>query len=140
MPHFAAFQVAQNVAQKTFIKSSDNFPNCDLKGNYGVQGVTKPDAFKAEGDANGNSTGNPRYPYLEQVFLTSRIYGGYANGQPTTSQHCLMPEPYAYEYGFAIQRTIVAQINRTTNDYVGDVRYPESAPWVDWGPYIWATA
>jgi hypothetical protein len=136
-----------------FLKSSDNFPKCDLSGTYCATGFTTPDAYMAEGflgnilrylkcckmDQNGNSTNQPRYPYLKQVFLTSRIYGGYANGQPTTTQHCLMPEPYAYQYGFAVQRTIVAQIDRTTTDYVGDVRYPEMAPWVDWGPYIWAS-
>lgn len=138
--------------QAIFLKSSDSFPKCDLSGVYCATGFTMPDAYMAEQflgrilrylkcckmDQNGNSTNQPRYPNLQQVFLTSRIYGGYANGQ-MYGQHCLMPEPYAYEYGFAVQRTIVAQIDRTTTDYVGDVRYPESAPWVDWGPYIWAS-
>lgn len=50
-----------------------------------------------------------------------------------------MPEPFAYESGFAVQRAIVAQIDRTTSDHAGDVRYPESAPWFDWGPYLWAS-
>ncbi len=139
--------------QAIFLKSSDSFPKCDLSGVYCATGFTMPDAYMAEQflgrilrylkcckmDQNGVSTNQPRYPNIQQVFLTSRIYGGYANGQPMTTQHCLMPEPYAYEYGFAVQRTIVAQIDRTTTDYAGDVRYPESAPWVDWGPYIWAS-
>ena len=43
-----------------------------------------------------------------------------------------------YELAFGVQRLIVAQIDRTSTDYAGDVRYPESAPWVDWGPYLWA--
>jgi len=147
----AANGYSEKQVQAIFLKSSDNFPKCDLKGNYCETGFTEPDAYTAERflgnilrylkcctfDLNGNSTGVPRYLNLQQVFLTGRIYGGYANGQQY-GNHCLMPEPYAYEYGFAVQRAIVAQINRTTTDYVGDVRYPEKAPWVDWGPYLWA--
>jgi hypothetical protein len=89
---------------------------------------------------NGNSTGVPRYPNLKLVFVTSRIYGGYAqNPAPDNAAGCLNPEPFAYEEGFAVQRLIVAQIDRTITDHAGDVRYPESAPWVDWGPYLWAS-
>ena len=43
-------------------------------------------------------------------ILTNRIYGGYANG---TLNGCLMPEPFAYEEGFAVERIGVAQINGT---------------------------
>ena len=87
-----------------------------------------------------------RYPNLKQVFLTSRTYGGYANGK---KDGCLMPEPYAYELGFAVQRLIAAQIRQvagltTTDPYAGDLSYnvPDNdlygAPWFDWGPYLWA--
>jgi hypothetical protein len=114
-----------------------------------------PDAFKAEqymGDilrylrccAGSGST--PRYPNLQQVFITSRTYGGY----PTDANHnacSLNPEPYAYESGFTVQRIIVAQINGgTTGDgYSGDVHFNPNptlggAPWFDWGPYLWASA
>ena len=37
-----------------------------------------------------------------------------------------------------MQRAIVAQIDGNTTDFAGDVRYPQSAPWFDWGPYLWA--
>jgi len=93
-------------------------------------------------DPGGCNTGSPRYPNLWQVFLTTRTYGGYAkNPDPPASEPsagCLSPEPYSYETAFAIQRAIRAQIDGTTTDYVGDVRYPSSAPWFDWGPYLWA--
>jgi hypothetical protein len=74
------------------------------------------------------------------VFITSRIYGGYANGH--LEHGCLMPEPFAYEEGFAVQRMIVAQIQQANGG--GPAKYAETvsynvAPWFDWGPYIWAS-
>ena len=85
--------------------------------------------------------GGPRYLNLKQVFVTSRIYGGWANGN---GNGCLNPEPFAYELGFTVQRAIVAQINQTANPpvqgtdpYSGQLDYTV-APWFDWGPYLWA--
>ena len=139
--------------QVVIIYTSNSYPICDMNGTYCPDNdYHNADAYISEihlgrilrylkcceMDVNGNSTGNPRYPNLRQVFVSSRTYGGYANGQPMYAAHCLMPEPYAYEEAFGVQRTIVAQIDRTTTDYAGDVRYPESAPWTDWGPYLWA--
>lgn len=136
--------------QAIFFKASTSFPQCDLKGLYCAAGAM-PDAYLSEIylgnilrylkccelDANGQSTGLPRYPNLQQVFLTSRTYGGYANG---TAHGCLSPEPFPYEEGFAVQRAIVAQINQSPGyppiEYAGDLSY-DVAPWVDWGPYLW---
>lgn len=141
---------SEKQVQAVFLKSSTSFPQCDLKGLYCAAGAM-PDAYLSEiylGDIlrylkccklddNGESTGVPRYANLKQVFLTSRTYGGYANGTP---HGCLSPEPFAYEEGIAVQRTIVAQINQSPGyppiEYAGHLGY-DVAPWVDWGPYLW---
>lgn len=61
----------------------------------------------------------PRFPNLKLVYLSSRIYAGYA----TTT---LNPEPYAYQSGFAVKWLIEGRMNS------------DAAPWVVWGPYLWA--
>ncbi|MBZ5703739.1 MAG: hypothetical protein LAN63_00120 [Acidobacteriia bacterium] len=144
--------------QAIFLKAADPYPQCDLKVLYCPTGSTEADAdaYLAETymgdivrylkcctlDADGHSTGIPRYPNLQQVFINSRIYGGYAVNPPTPpggTDGCVSPEPFAYETGIAVQRLIVAQINQANGepptDYAGDVSY-DVAPWVDWAPYL----
>jgi hypothetical protein len=77
-----------------------------------------------------------RYPNLQLVFLSSRIYGGYA--EPGT----LNPEPYAYESGFGVKWVIEEQIRQARGEpatpVMGDLRPGIAAPWIGWGPYLWA--
>jgi hypothetical protein len=77
-----------------------------------------------------------RYHNLREVFVSSRIYGGY-------SSTALNPEPFAYEYGFSTQWIIQAQVNQIATGVIdpvaGDLSYYDgSAPWMAWGPYLWA--
>lgn len=76
-----------------------------------------------------------RYPNLKMVFLSSRIYAGYA----TTA---LNPEPYAYEGGFSVKWLIEAQIRQiqagTIDATAGDLNYNGAAPWLAWSAYLWA--
>lgn len=77
-----------------------------------------------------------RYPNLQQVFLSTRIYAGYA----TTT---LNPEPYAYESGFAAKWVVQAQVDQMRSGQpdprAGDLDYLTGpGVWTAWGPYLWA--
>jgi hypothetical protein len=71
------------------------------------------------------------YPNVRLIFLSSRIYAGYA----TTP---LNPEPFAYESAFAVRWVIADQIKgdpALNHDLAkGEVK----APVLLWGPYLWA--
>jgi hypothetical protein len=61
-----------------------------------------------------------RFPNLRLVYLSSRIYAGYASSP-------LNPEPYAYESGFSVKWLVRDRIR-------GRIK----GPWLGWGPYLWA--
>lgn len=63
------------------------------------------------------------YANLRLVFLSSRIYAGYATS-------ALNPEPHAYESAFAVRWTILEQLKS------GGIK--ETDPVLVWGPYLWA--
>lgn len=70
-----------------------------------------------------------KFPNLKLVYLSSRIYAGYA----TTKQN---PEPFAWYNGWTVKRLIEDQINGDPKlMYSGDTR---SSAWLSWGPYLWA--
>jgi hypothetical protein len=70
-----------------------------------------------------------RFPNLQVVYLSSRVYGGFIREVGRT-------EPNAYQDGYAVKWAIEAQIAGTP----GLDPRPGSAeaPWASWGPYLWA--
>jgi tetratricopeptide (TPR) repeat protein len=64
-----------------------------------------------------------RFPNLRLVYLSSRIYAGYARTG-------LNPEPYSYESAFVIRHLIQDQIKGAD----GAIK----SPLLLWGPYLWA--
>jgi hypothetical protein len=73
-----------------------------------------------------------RYTNLKSVYLTSRIYGGYA---PPNGQN---PEPYPYGYGFSVKWLIEEQLQGSPDLNFDPAKGPVLAPWIAWGPYLWA--
>lgn len=72
-----------------------------------------------------------RFPNIELCYLSSRTYGGYAEGP-------LNPEPQAYESGFAVKWLIEDQVNGDPDLNFDPGAGPIEAPWLAWGPYLWA--
>jgi hypothetical protein len=62
-----------------------------------------------------------RFPNLRVIYLSSRIYAGYATTQ-------LNPEPHAYESAFAVRGLILDQVRLGAK---------ATGPVLLWGPYLW---
>ena len=72
------------------------------------------------------------FPNARVCYVSSRIYAGYATTQ-------LDPEPYAYQSGFAAKWLIERQIaGDPLLAFVPQDGHPPAAPWLSWGPYLWA--
>jgi hypothetical protein len=72
-----------------------------------------------------------RFPNLKIVYLSSRTYAGFARTM-------LNPEPYAYESGFSVKWLIEEQLRGDKELNFDPVKGAVAAPWVSWGPYLWA--
>ena len=72
-----------------------------------------------------------RFPNARQLYLSSRIYAGYATSD-------LNPEPFAYQAGFAVKGTVRDQLQGVPSLNFDPVRGPVEAPWLSWSAYLWA--
>ena len=70
-----------------------------------------------------------RFPNLAIVYLSSRARSYAADAS-------LNPEPYAYEEGFSVKWFLEQQLGGALNS--DPARGPVEAPWLAWGPYLWA--
>ena len=70
------------------------------------------------------------FPNLKLSFWGTREYGGYALSANN-------PEPYAYQSGFGVKWMIERQISGAALNF-DPGRGPVTAPWMAWGPYLWA--
>lgn len=121
--------LAEQQVEVAWVKVADARPKSSLP-------AAQADAYELLGSLGGIARAlRSRYPNLQMVFLSSRTYAGYA----TTD---LNPEPYAYESGLAVKWLIQAQIEQMQTGAVdpraGDLAYERVAPWLAWGPYLWA--
>ena len=86
------------------------------------------DARKLQGELETIArTLRSRFPNLKLLYLSSRIYGGYAST-------ALNPEPFAYQSAYAVRWAIARQMEGAP-----ELSYTAgAAPWMAWGPYLWA--
>lgn len=77
------------------------------------------------------------YPNLQLAYVSSRVYGGYSTSKWN-------PEPFAYESGLSVRWDVMGQIVEKRDNFLWDTRIgtlsyeKELAPWIAWGPYLWA--
>ncbi|HSU54575.1 MAG TPA: PKD domain-containing protein, partial [Candidatus Dormibacteraeota bacterium] len=73
-----------------------------------------------------------KYPNLKLVYFSCRTRSYDTNSAD------LNPEPFAFETAFADKWVIQDQINSVNKLNFNSSRGPVVAPWLSWGPYIWA--
>jgi Putative Ig domain/Abnormal spindle-like microcephaly-assoc'd, ASPM-SPD-2-Hydin len=75
-----------------------------------------------------------KFPNLQIAYFLGRSYGGYSNGIGSAPD----PEPISYEVSFGPKWAIADQLNGLLAMNFDPDKGPVVAPWVAWGPYIWA--
>ena len=127
----AAMGVTEQQVQVVWLLEATKRPTASLP-------ATNADAFALESNLGLIVRAlRARYPNLQQVYVSDRIYGGYA----TTPEN---PEPYAFETGRAVKWLVQAQIDQmrkggaVVDSRAGDLNYNSVAPWIAWGPDMWA--
>jgi PKD repeat protein len=73
-----------------------------------------------------------RFPNLKIAYLSGRTRAY------DTNASTLNPDPFAFESGFAVRWVIQDQLNATNNLNYNPSIGPVVAPWLSWGPYLWA--
>jgi hypothetical protein len=122
--------LAEDQVEVIWLKNADPRPTVALP-------ASDADAYTYERELGETArAARARYPNLKLMFISSRVYAGYA-ALP------LNPEPYAYEYGFSVKWAIQSQIEQLrsgkADPVAGDLDYKRGiAPWLAWGPYLWA--
>jgi hypothetical protein len=123
----AAAGLTEKQVQVIWIKQADAQPRVSLPS-------PNADAYNLEREiGNIVRAAKTRYPNLQLVFLSSRVYAGWASST-------LNPEPYAYESGFAVKWLVAAQIEQRRSARVDPTAGnldDANGPWIGWGPYLW---
>ncbi|MBI4470198.1 MAG: hypothetical protein HY650_12840 [Acidobacteria bacterium] len=102
------------------------------QANAGPRGVFPADERKLQAElATIAQILKTRFSNIKLAYYSSRIYGGYASTG-------LNPEPYAYQAGFSVKWLVEDQINGAAGLNFDPVAGPVRAPWLAWGPYLWA--
>jgi hypothetical protein len=78
-----------------------------------------------------------RFPNLNQVYVSSRTYAGWAKARAGTKGPG-NSEPYSYETGFAVKWLIEHQLKGDADLNYDAAKGAVKAPWMSWGPYLWA--
>jgi len=72
-----------------------------------------------------------QFPNLKLCYVSSRSYGGWALREGNR-------EPFSYETGYAVKWLIEEQLRGDEALNFDLQRGAVSAPWLSWGPYLWA--
>jgi hypothetical protein len=77
-----------------------------------------------------------RFPNVKLAYFTSRTYGGWA--RPVNGRGPGNSEPWSYSSAFGYKWLIEQQLGGDPTVNYDPARGPVKAPWMSWGPYIWA--